>query len=377
MEAILARSIEAFGRDEWNALFPGEIEDWFYYRAVENSGLSGFEWFYLAVWDNGRLRAAVPGFITNYRIDTTLSGALKRMTNAIARVAPGLIRLPLISLGSPVGETCQLGFAAGCGTGERLRLTETLLDKLAEFAAQRRIGMIAVKDARADDDALWSAACARAGLRAMPGQATAVLELPFRTFDAYLASLGPGTRRDLRRKLRLRDALRIEWRSDIDDIVEPVMSLYRATLAHAEYRFEELTPAYFTGVMSDPRGRAFCVAYWLGSRLIGFNLVLRDGDRLLDKFFGMDYEAGRAHNLYYLSWLENVRYCIENGVARYQSGQGLEREKLRLGSTLTPNRLWYRHRNRVVDRVFATAEGLFRLDDSDSERAAARRAVSA
>ena len=30
-------SIEAFGRDEWNRLFPGELEDWSYYRAVERS----------------------------------------------------------------------------------------------------------------------------------------------------------------------------------------------------------------------------------------------------------------------------------------------------------------------------------------------------
>jgi len=166
--------------------------------------------------------------------------------------------------------------------------------------------------------------------------------------------------------------LRIEWRSDIDDIIDPVMALYRATLANAEYRFEELTPAYFTGVLRDLRGRAFCVTYWLDRGLIGFNLVLRDGHRLLDKFFGMDYALGRDHNLYYLSWMENVRYCIENGLARYQSGQGLEHEKLRLGSALAPNWLWYRHRNRLVDRVFAAVERLFRLDAADTKPAEAK-----
>ncbi len=42
MEAVIAHSIEAFGREEWNRLFPDEPEDWSYYRAVENSGLPGF-----------------------------------------------------------------------------------------------------------------------------------------------------------------------------------------------------------------------------------------------------------------------------------------------------------------------------------------------
>jgi len=367
MEALLARSIEAFDREEWNALFPGELEDWFYYRAVENAGIEGFEWIYLAVWDNGRLRAAVPGFVTDYRLDTTLSGTAKHVAGFVTRIAPRLLAIPLVSLGSPVGEICHLGFAANCNADERRELASVLMNKLLDVARQRRIGMIAVKDASDDDDALWSAVCGAAGLRRMPGQATARLSLPFRRLEDYLASLGAATRKDMRRKLRARDALRVEWRSEIDDIIDPVMALYRSTLAHAEYQFEELTPAYFTGVLSDPHRRAFCVTYWLDRALIGFNLVLRDSTRLLDKFFGMDAVEGRAHNLYYLSWMENVRYCIEHGVPLYQSGQGLEREKRRLGSRLAPNWLWYRHRNRMVDRVFAAMERFFSLERSADE----------
>ena len=362
MEAILARSIEAFDREEWNALFADELEDWFYYRAVENAGLPGFEWIYLAIWDHGRLRAAVPGFVTEYRIDTTLTGSLKRVTNVLGRVAPRLLHVPLVSLGSPVGEICHLGFAADAGDAERRRLTHALLARLFDFAAQRHIGMIAVKDASQDDDGVWAAACAEAGLRRMPGQSTALLDLPFRSLDAYLSSLGSATRRDMRRKLRARTQIRVEWRNEIDDLLDRIVALYRTTLAQAAYQFEELTPAYFAGVMRDPLGRARCATYWLGDLLIGFNLVLCNRRRMLDKFFGMDSVLGRAHSLYYLSWMENVRYCIEHGVLRYQAGQSLEREKLRLGSRLVPNSLWYRHRNRIVDRAFASAERLFSLD---------------
>ena len=52
---------------------------------------------------------------------------------------------------------------------------------------------------------------------------------------------------------------------------------------------------------------------------------------------------------------------------RYQSGQGLEREKLRLGSRLAPNWLWYRHRNSIIDRMFATVERVFKLDGIDHD----------
>ncbi|MGE5167638.1 MAG: hypothetical protein ACM3KT_03350, partial [Deltaproteobacteria bacterium] len=65
MHVVTAPSIEAFGREEWNALFPDELEDWSYYRAVEDSGLADFSWLYFGVRDaDGLLRAAVPAFVT-------------------------------------------------------------------------------------------------------------------------------------------------------------------------------------------------------------------------------------------------------------------------------------------------------------------------
>src|SRR5579859_1901558 len=206
--------------------------------------------------------------------------------------------------------------------------------------------MIAVKDASAAQDALWSDAARARGLRRQPGLPTAWLDVHFADLDAYLATLSAGTRKDMRRKLKKSAALRIEWRRDIDGIRDDVMRLYQATYDRADFDFEKLTPDYFAGVLRAAGERASCVTYRLDGRLVAFNLVLHDGARLLDKFWGMDYAVGREYNLYFVSWFENVRWCIAHGVPLYQSGQGLHREKLRLGSRLGANWLWYRHRNR-------------------------------
>jgi hypothetical protein len=112
-------------------------------------------------------------------------------------------------------------------------------------------------------------------------------------------------------------------------------------------------------------GRASCVTYSEGDRLLAFNLVLHDSERLLDKFLGMDYAAMERYNLYHVSWLENIRHCIERGIGVYESGQGLHAEKRRLGSALHANALWYRHRNRFVDGVLARFEKLASLDRFD------------
>jgi predicted N-acyltransferase len=370
MQVVVADSIEAFGRDEWNALFAGELEHWSYYRAIERAGLAEFAWRYFGVREGGALRAAVPAFLVDYRLDTTMSGPPKRVTDALTRMFPRLLTQRMLSLGSPVAEICHLGFAPDSSPDEQQRLLGAIFDKVEEYTKQHRIQMIAVKDAPAAQDALWAAAARTHRLRRQPGLPTAFLDIRFADLEAYLVSLSAGTRRDMRRKLKAAAALRVEWRRDIADIRDDVMRLYEATYARAEFDFEKLTPDYFTGVLRDLGERASCVTYWLGQRLVAFNLLLHDERRVLDKFLGMDYAVARDYNLYFVSWMENVRYCIAHGVPLYQSGQGLHREKLRLGSRLGANWLWYRHRSRVLDAIFASVEKLARLDRHDPELAA-------
>jgi len=119
----------------------------------------------------------------------------------------------------------------------------------------------------------------------------------------------------------------------------------------AELTFEELNPDFFRLVLNALGQRASCVTP-------------------LDKFLGVDYEVTREYNLYYATWPENVRYGIDHKIERYQAGQGLHQEKMRLGSKLLPNRLWYRHGMRLIDKVYAVFEHLFRLDRLDPDLAA-------
>lgn len=360
-------SIASLEPSHWNRLiFDGgcsdELEDWSYYRAVERAGLPDFRYLYFVISDGARLLAAVPAFFTDYRLDTTVQGGLKRATEAIAERFPRLLRIPMLALGSPAAERCQIGFDPSATSTQRAQWLDAILAKMETIAARDKLGMLAIKDASASNDAPWQQVCPNHGLRALPGLPGATLALPYSDLDGYLASLGAATRKDLRRKQRAASGLTIRWCTDLDDIRDGVQRLYRATLEQSEFRFEELTPAYFDNVLRDMPDRAYCVTYCEGDSLLAFNLVLCNRERLLDKFLGMDYGAMDRYNLYHASWLENVRYCIAQGIPIYESGQGLHREKVRLGSTLQANSLWYRHRNRFLDAVFARAEQLARLD---------------
>lgn len=371
-EVATLDSIAGVEPSHWNRLIfdsgsSGELEDWSYYHAVERAGLPDFRYLYFVIRDGARLLAAAPAFLTDYRLDTTVQGGLKRATGATAKWFPRLLRIPMLALGSPATERCRVGFDPDATSAQRAQWLDAIIAQLEAIAARDKLGMLAIKDAAANDDGLWRRVCPRHGLRALPGLPGATLTLPYRGLDGYLASLGAATRKDLRRKQRAASGLTIQWRTDLDSIRDEVQRLYRATMTHGEFRFEELTPAYFDNVLRDMPGRAFCVTYSEGDSLLAFNLVLCNRERLLDKFLGMDYAAMDRYNLYHASWLENVRHCIAHGIPVYESGQGLHREKARLGSALHANNLWYRHRNRFLDSVFARVDRLARLDRFDDK----------
>ncbi|HEX7348121.1 MAG TPA: GNAT family N-acetyltransferase [Rhodanobacteraceae bacterium] len=358
-------SIDALAPADWNHLFPNEIEDHAYLRAIEHAGLPGFRYRYFAAHEDGQLVAAVPAFVTDYRVATTMEGAAHAIIAGLTPLIPWLLKIPMLSLGSPVTERCRVGFAPGSTAAQRAAWLDAILTQMDATAVTEHFRMLAIKDAPAGEPA-WQTLCPRHGLRALPGLQGATLDIPWRSVDDYIATLGAATRKNLRREQRGGETLTIAWRTDLDGIADDVQRLYRHTLAHAEFSFEELTPAYFANVLRDMPGRAFCVTYHEGARLVAFNLMLHDGDRLLDKFLGMDYAAQDRYHLYHVTWLENIRYCIEHGIGVYESGQGLQKEKAKLGSTLHANTLWYRHRNRIIDALFARFDTLARVDRLDA-----------
>jgi hypothetical protein len=91
--------------------------------------------------------------------------------------------------------------------------------------------------------------------------------------------------------------------------------------------------------------------YFVQDELAAFNLLVVKQQGMVDKYFCMDYGLGRKYNLYVLSWLENVRTCVERKIPLYQAGQGAEKIKAHLGATLIPSFILFKHRQPVIDRL--------------------------
>ena len=362
---VVETTIAAFAPEEWDRCFPDEPENWAFYRTCERAGPSGFFWYYAAAYEDARLIAAVPAFGTEYRLDTTVQGAWKSVTDRLYRLAPALMSLRLLALGSPVAEICHLGFAPEVAPALKPEVLTAMVEMMQNFGRQRRYGLFGIKDAPAVDEALWTDALASSGFTRLPGLPTAVLDLPYRTFDEYLASLSRATRKDMRRKIRAFEGIRVEQRRSIGDTEGEIARLYRDTLARSDMVFEQLPKEYFSDILDSVRPNSSIFLYWDKDELVAFNLVIEGNNRLVDKYIGMKNEAVRKYNLYFNTWLCNVRYCIEHGIPVYQSGQALYGPKLRLGCRLQLNWQYFRHGNAILNRVLRLVARFVRLDRFD------------
>ena len=363
-------SLRDVPRDDWNACFTGELENYDYLLATEDADLDGFQWRYVAAYADGALVAAMPAFLTNYALDTTLEGTGKRITTSLKNHFPNALTLKLACLGSPVTEVGKVGFHASIADAEKAALLTAMLEHFETHVAEAGYRLLGIKDIPAPEQAMWQAPLAQHGYASVGALPIASLAISARSMDAYFATLSHATRKDMRRKLKARDGLRIEQRTDIADVLPQMLALYQATRARAEMQLEELNEAFFTGVLAIMKDHAFCTLYWHGDELLAFNLLLRNDATLLDKFFCMD-ARGREHNLYFVSWFTNVEYCIAHSLQTYQSGAAGYANKLRLGSQLTPTTMSFKHTNRFIQGALRLVAPFLAADTPNADKEAA------
>ena len=359
--ARFATSIAEIDRVQWDACFKGEIEGYGYHRGIEHAGIGGFGLGWYVLEEGGDVIAAVPMFETRYDLATTAQGTVRTILTRMQPWIPGQLKLGLSCLGSPVTETCQLGFAPRLDDGQKQLVLAALVQFWRQHAVSRGIGLHGLKDVSQADRVVFEPALARFGFRLVPSMPSASLKIDFPDIESYMSRLSPSTRKDMRRKLKFRDRIRVEDTRDVRNVLPDILEMYRETRSRSDWAFEDLEASYFSSVL-ELSENAFFKLYWAGSRLVGANMLLSDGNVLLDKFFVMRGTEGRDLNLYFLSWFENVSHCLAHGLATYRSGQAGYESKIKLASVLHPAWIGFSHWNPVIQSVLRWAAPMLAVD---------------
>ena len=329
--------------------------------------------------DFALLQAEPPVFQADFDLLTTADDALR---HAVARL-PGhrlwsrLLRIRTAFVGTTVSEYALLP-----RDGDPAAAVQELL---TQFRRGHRL--LIVKDlpqespllAEADNraSAAFMQACVAAGFVPVEGQALAYVPIDFPDLDGYLGRLSKSRRQDLRRKLRSRALLqvaRIPTGPAFADeaIVNERYALYEAVHAQSEIHFDKLTRAFFAGLLRDESAGGVMLEYRRAadSELIGWNLCFEHGGKLVDKYIGLRYPAAREHNLYFVSWMENLAYALERGLTHYVAGWTDPEVKKQLGARFTFTRHAVFIRNPLLRALGRRFAGHFESDRAWAEAAA-------
>ncbi|MFM9939373.1 MAG: peptidogalycan biosysnthesis protein [Hyphomicrobiaceae bacterium] len=328
---------------------PNEIEGFDYHANIERAGISGFEFGWYAAHERSRLLCVIPAFFTHYDLVTTAQGRARRALEAVRQFMPGGLSLGLACLGSPETERCQIGMNPAIDDATALAVFDELIGFWERDANKRQLSLLGIKDICGANTSRFGSVLRKRGYRAAASLPIAVLPITFQSVEEYFASLSAATRKDLRRKLRTQALVSVEVTRDIEAALPDIMVMYRETRERSDWAFEELSANYFRELTAGSNASAKFVLYRSSGTLVAANLLIEDECQIIDKFFVMRATAGRELNLYFLSWVQNVRRCLERGCHTFVAGAAGYETKLRLGCRLQRRSLYYRHRNAAAN----------------------------
>ena len=343
-------TVSSIKKEDWDAFFANCPEGYWFYETLEQSRLAEFSFYYLLAYRQERLAAIIPFFTADFDGNTVLEPGIRKMVSAVRTVAPRFLVFKTLFCGSPFGEQGLLGIAAD--VSDTRALVYALTRELKDFCRRQGLALLLFKDFP-DQDASVLDLLGGQGFFKADSFPSAIIDLPYKTFDDYLASLSNGARKDLRRKLKKAcdtGALTTQVVQRVDDVIDDIYRLYMNTYNAGATKFEKLTKEFFLKVAEKAGSGCRYFLYFINGELAAFNLCFVHGDLLIDKFIGFDYDIAKRYSLYFVSWCVNVQWCIDNGITHYQVGQTDYEPKTRLGGRLVPLYAYVRHTNGLVNR---------------------------
>jgi hypothetical protein len=314
---------------------------------LQESGIDGFNLRSIVVLKDAAPVLLLPLFEARFDLSTFAHGWIRKSLKVAGRLIPPVFQPRVLSVGSVAGEWSEIGIDP--------QIDEVTLDAACEMA----FGALQTLAAglKSDIVALYNFN----DYGKIPGdvfkkfnrlqyRSSARIPINFDSMEEYLSRLSGAARKDLRRKMRVAPEVRVIRSRDISPFLDRVYKLYLEAVARGPLALGMHNRLFFEKICERVPGAEYTL-YFVQEELIAFNLLVVKKEAMVDKFFCMDYVLGRKYNLYVLSWLENIRTCVELKIPIYYAGQGAEKAKAHLGATFIPSFILFKHRWPVFDRL--------------------------
>ena len=336
--------------EEWFRVYPKVLENYYFFKTLQESGLDQFEWYYILVYENGTLVGIAPCFLMHYPLDTTVQGPFKSLFLSIKKKFPHFMELKALVCGLPMGQG-RIGVVK-----DSALLIPEICKAMESLAASRKISILAFKDFEIGEceslDALQAEGYYK--FESMPSTGMAV---PFQSLDDYVKSLNRVSRDGFKRKLKKIDQLKplpmeVFERLSEDDLAE-VHALYTETLLrHGEMSFEIMTKEFFRRISENMPAQTRYFLWRQDGRIVAFAFCLVSAGRMIDYYLGFDYAIAFDRHLYFVRFRDLMQWCIEKKIGFYEMGNTGYEAKRRLGFRFIRLFVYAKHRNIFINPFF-------------------------
>jgi len=313
---------------------------------LQEAGVDGFQLQSIVVYRDGIPILLLPLFETRFDLSTFVQGWLKNMLKVAGRLLPALFEPRILCVGLVVGEWSEIGIDPCIDENTFDAACTMAFASLQTLAAERNCNVVAFYNFNQYGklpEVVFK------NFNRVQFQSCARLLIDFSSMDEFLARFSKAARKDIRRKLRAAADVTVMRSCAIAPFLEKIYALYLATVARSPLAFGVQKRLFFENICERVPGAEYTL-YFVRDELIAFNLLVVNQEAMADKYFCMDYVLGRSYNLYVMSWLENIRACMERKIPLYYAGQGAEKTKEHLGATLVPGFILFKHRQLLLDR---------------------------
>ena len=338
--------LDGASETELGRLFPEPSSTGPLLSLLQESGVEGFNLRSIVVSKDNIPVLLLPLFECRYDSSTFAKGWTKKTLKAAARLIPSIFHPRILGVGLLEGGWSEIGTDPQIDAGTFEAAWEMALGALQILATERKSDVVVfynfnhhsklpVEVLNTFNRVTWLP-CAR-----MP--------INFNSLEEYFSRLSRAARKDLRRKMRVSNEVRVVRCRNISPYMDRIYKLYLDTVERGPTAFGVHNRLFLEKICERIPGAEYML-YFVKEELAAFNLLVVKQTVMADKFFCMDYELGRKYNLYVLSWLENLRTCMEQKIPLYQAGQGAEKIKAHMGATFIPSLILFRHSWTMYDR---------------------------
>lgn len=314
---------------------------------LQEAGVDGFTLRSIVVFKDDVPILLLPLFETRFDLSRFMGGWIKKALKAAGRLIPSIFQPRVLGVGMLEGEWSEIGIDPDLDRSTHEAAWKSALSALQMLARERKSDLVAFYNFNQYGN-LPEEVVAR--FNRMQYRNCAQLRIDFNSIDEFLARRSRAARKHLRRKMRVAPCVRIIRSRAISPFLDKVYELYQETVERSPMSLGVHNRLFFEKICERVPGAEYTL-YFVQEELVAFNLLVVKQEEMLDLYFCMEYGLGRTYNLYVLSWLENIRTCLERNIPQYYAGAGAEKTKAHMGATFIPSFLFFKHRLPGIDRL--------------------------